>query len=57
MKDWKCKCGCGGEVRAFRHDYIHGHGTKGYKHTEETKLKMRKPKGMPRKNKKKIIEQ
>lgn len=44
MKDWKCKCGCGGEVRAFRHKYIHGHSAVGNKHDEDSKQKMRRPK-------------
>lgn len=44
MKEWKCKCGCGGTVRAFRHNYIHGHSAVGRKHDEDTKQKMRKRK-------------
>lgn len=44
MKDWKCKCGCGMEVKKYRQNYIQGHSAKGLKHDEESKIKMRQRK-------------
>ena len=37
-----CKCGCGEKVGKFRNSFVRWHNRKGRKHTEESKLKLKR---------------